>query len=112
MKIDPSAHSSTALTTGNGVQRAPQGENGASAPQADNAPASQTTSSQDAGNSVSLSPLAAQLRDMSTSTSSDIDVHQVAQIKQAIANGTLTIDTSKIADGLLATVRGLLSTKQ
>jgi negative regulator of flagellin synthesis FlgM len=112
VKIDPSANSSRALATGNGVQRSPQGETGAAAPQASGTSAAQTTSSADTTDGVSLSPLAAQLRGIGASSNGDIDVHQVAQIKQAIANGTLTIDPSKIAAGLLDTVRGLLSNKQ
>jgi len=58
--------------------------------------------------SVSLSGLSAQLRSLAASGEADIDVAHVESIKQAIADGTLTMDTNKIADGILATARDLL----
>jgi len=38
----------------------------------------------------------------------DIDLARVAEIRQAIADGKLAIDTSRIADGLIDSVRELL----
>ncbi|WP_353978889.1 flagellar biosynthesis anti-sigma factor FlgM [Salinicola endophyticus] len=38
----------------------------------------------------------------------DIDTARVTEIRQAIADGTLQLDTSKIADGLLQSVRDML----
>ena len=38
----------------------------------------------------------------------DIDVERVAAIRDAIAAGQFKIDTSRIADGLIATARDLL----
>jgi negative regulator of flagellin synthesis FlgM len=58
--------------------------------------------------SVSLSGLSAQLRSLAASGEADIDVAHVESIKQAIADGTLTMDANKIADGILATARELL----
>jgi negative regulator of flagellin synthesis FlgM len=58
--------------------------------------------------SVSLSGLSAQLRSLAASGEADIDVSHVESIKQAIADGTLTMDANKIADGILATARDLL----
>jgi len=58
--------------------------------------------------SVSLSGLSAQLRSLAASGEADIDVAHVESIKQAIADGTLTMDANKIADGILATARDLL----
>jgi negative regulator of flagellin synthesis FlgM len=40
--------------------------------------------------------------------SNDIDVERVAAIRDAIASGQFKIDTSRIADGLIATARDLL----
>lgn len=40
--------------------------------------------------------------------SNDINVERVAAIRAAIASGQLKIDTSRIADGLIASARDLL----
>lgn len=60
---------------------------------------------------LSMSPLASQIRDIGTratgAANGDIDVKKVEEIRQAIADGTLKMDSSKIADGLLATLREL-----
>jgi negative regulator of flagellin synthesis FlgM len=57
---------------------------------------------------VSLSALSSDLR---ATGSSDIDTAKVESIKAAIRDGSLQMDTSKIADGLIGTVRDLLQTK-
>lgn len=41
------------------------------------------------------------------SSADDIDMAKVNEIREAIVNGTLSIDTSRIADGLLASMRDL-----
>ncbi|AMR80509.1 flagellar biosynthesis anti-sigma factor FlgM [Cupriavidus nantongensis] len=60
---------------------------------------------------LSVSPLAAQVRDISARlaqpTDDDIDTAKVEEIRQAIAEGRMRIDPGKIADGLLATLREL-----
>jgi negative regulator of flagellin synthesis FlgM len=56
---------------------------------------------------VSLSPLASDLH----ANGSDIDTAKVDSIKAAIRDGSLSIDTSKIADGILSTARDLLQTR-
>ncbi|SIT42474.1 Anti-sigma-28 factor, FlgM [Paraburkholderia ribeironis] len=86
--------------------------------QSDAAPAASTTQSastttQTAGSgsgdaSVSLSGLSQHLRSLAASGSADIDTAHVAAIKQAITDGTLQIDSGKIADGVLQTARDLL----
>jgi negative regulator of flagellin synthesis FlgM len=86
--------------------------------QSDAGPAASTTQSasttaQTAGSgsgdaSVNLSGLSQHLRSLAASGSADIDTAHVASIKQAIADGTLQIDSSKIADGVLQTARDLL----
>ncbi|WJF90434.1 flagellar biosynthesis anti-sigma factor FlgM [Paraburkholderia bonniea] len=58
--------------------------------------------------SVHLSELSAQLRSLAASGAADIDTAHVAAIKQAIQDGTLQINPSKIADGVLETARALL----
>ncbi|MFL9959907.1 flagellar biosynthesis anti-sigma factor FlgM [Paraburkholderia sediminicola] len=61
--------------------------------------------------SVSLSGLSQHLRSLAASGSADIDTAHVASIKQAIKDGTLQMDSGKIADGVLQTARELLQTK-
>ena len=73
---------------------------------------SQTTTSGASGDaSVSLSGLSQHLRSLAASGSADIDTAHVESIKHAIKNGSLTIDSGKIADGVLNTARDLLQSK-
>ena len=107
MKIESSTNSSVSSPKG-GVQ---------SARQSDTAPAVNTGTAGAAGApagdaSVSLSGLSSQLRSLAASGAADIDVAQVESIKQAIKDGTLSIDTGKIADGILETARNLLQKPQ
>nr|WP_284509527.1 flagellar biosynthesis anti-sigma factor FlgM [Caballeronia sp. GAFFF3] len=57
---------------------------------------------------VSLSSVSSDLR---ASSGSDIDTAKVESIKAAIRDGSLKMDTSKIADGILSTARDLLQTR-
>jgi negative regulator of flagellin synthesis FlgM len=57
---------------------------------------------------VSLSSLSSSLRSLAASGAADIDVAHVQSIKDAISNGTLQIDTGKIADGVIQTARDLM----
>jgi negative regulator of flagellin synthesis FlgM len=77
-----------------------------SAQSAGTAPQTSTSGSGDA--SVSLSGLSQHLRSLAATGSADIDTAHVESIKKAIADGTLTMDPGKIADGILATARELL----
>nr|WP_248287634.1 MULTISPECIES: flagellar biosynthesis anti-sigma factor FlgM [Chromohalobacter] len=43
-----------------------------------------------------------------TDTSQDIDAARVDEIRQAISDGQLELDTGKIADGLIDSVRDML----
>ncbi len=61
--------------------------------------------------SVSLSGLSQHLRSLAASGSADIDTAHVESIKTALQNGSLQIDSSKIADGVLNTARDLLQSK-
>jgi negative regulator of flagellin synthesis FlgM len=60
---------------------------------------------------VNLSGLSSKLQTLASAGSSDIDTSHVESIKAAIRNGTLPIDSGKIADGVLATARDLLQKK-
>jgi negative regulator of flagellin synthesis FlgM len=73
--------------------------------------ASQTPTSGSGDASVSLSGLSQHLRSLAASGSADIDTAHVESIKAAIKDGSLTIDSSKIADGVLNTARELLQSK-
>jgi negative regulator of flagellin synthesis FlgM len=67
-----------------------------------------------AADSVTLSPLSAQLQTLEAKVSTDevFDAEKVDAIKTAIANGQFKVDSGKVADGLIATVKDLLSTKK
>ncbi|RZT29285.1 flagellar biosynthesis anti-sigma factor FlgM [Cupriavidus agavae] len=75
------------------------------------AAATGATSDTNALNGVRVSPLAAQVREIGTrllqDSDSDIDAAKVAEVRQAIAEGRIKIDPSKIADGLLASLHEL-----
>lgn len=45
------------------------------------------------------------------STNGDFDAARVAEIRESISAGSYQVNTAKIADGLLATVRDLLGKK-
>ena len=55
--------------------------------------------------------VANQARPVLPSTNSDFDAGRVAQIRESISAGRYQVDTAKIADGLLASVRDLLSNR-
>ena len=114
MKVD-STTSSGLQTLKDGLQRTQQGDasttgagtTGAGAGAA--APTSRSTSGGDAN--VSPSGLSGHLHGLASSGAADIDTAHVDSIKQAIQNGSLTIDSGKIADGVLETARNLLQNK-
>ncbi|NRO95477.1 flagellar biosynthesis anti-sigma factor FlgM [Paraburkholderia sp. NMBU_R16] len=108
MKIESSTNSSVSSPKG-GVQNARQGD---SSPAANAAGTAGAGASAGGDASVSLSGLSSQLRSLAASGAADIDVAQVESIKQAIKDGTLSIDTGKIADGILETARNLLQKPQ
>ncbi len=109
MKVDSTTNSSVS-TLKDGAQRAQQADVAPAASPSAGAPSApaQGASSSSGDANVSLSGLSSSLRSLAASGAADIDVGQVESIKQAIQNGTLTIDPSKIADGVLETARGLL----
>lgn len=71
--------------------------------------ASHTSSGAVAGSrtAVDLSPAARHLAALNDSDA-DVQIERVQQIRDALASGELKIDPSRIADGLLASVRDLL----
>ncbi len=64
--------------------------------------------------SVTLSPLSAQLKSLEkkVAASSVFDAEKVEAIKSAIANGQFKVDSEKVADGLINSVKDLLSTQK
>jgi len=122
VKIDPTITSTppSATPLSSGAQRSAQGEastQGANAPATAATTTASTASSSNASTSqnVSLSTLSTQLRALGSgfvNANGDIDTKRVSDIKDAISKGNLSIDASKIADGLIDTVRGLLQNPQ
>jgi negative regulator of flagellin synthesis FlgM len=113
VKVDPTTSSDLASLK-DAVSRSQQsGEtpSAAGATQGAASSAAAAASSASGDTSVSLSGLSQQLRSLAASGSADIDTAHVASIKQAIQNGTLQIDSGKIADGVLQTARDLLQNK-
>lgn len=70
-----------------------------------------SASSPAASSEVELSPLAARLQEISGNLANTpvVDAGRVSEIKQAIAEGRFKIDAGKIADGLIDSVRQMLS---
>ncbi|HLS41786.1 MAG TPA: flagellar biosynthesis anti-sigma factor FlgM [Paenalcaligenes sp.] len=68
---------------------------------------SPTSSRGDSASNVDLSTTARQLQQLQSSEH-DIDIERVQAVKDAIAAGKLRIDTSRIADSLIASARELL----
>ncbi|HQN64435.1 MAG TPA: flagellar biosynthesis anti-sigma factor FlgM [Methylophilus sp.] len=64
--------------------------------------------------SVTLSPLSAQLQSLEANVAAAevFDAGKVEAIKSAIANGQFKVDSGKVADGLISTVKDLLSTQK
>jgi len=101
VKIDSTSKPSPLAPTGTGAARASSGTAQSSGQAAD-------TGSTGGDTTVNLSGLSGQLRSVSASGDADIDTGLVQSIKDALNNGTLTIDANKIADGVLNTARELL----
>ncbi|WNC89892.1 flagellar biosynthesis anti-sigma factor FlgM [Paraburkholderia sp. FT54] len=112
MKVDSTTNSNLP-TLKDALSRSQQGEAASANSNAQSAgTASQTTTSSGSGDaSVSLSGLSQHLRSLAASGSADIDTAHVESIKQAIKDGSLKIDSGKIADGVLNTARELLQSK-
>jgi negative regulator of flagellin synthesis FlgM len=63
---------------------------------------------------VTLSPMSAQLQSLEAKIASDkaFDVEKVAAIKLAISSGQFKVSSEKVADGLIETVKDLLTIKK
>lgn len=94
MKIDPGPKP---------VTLPPTGENRPAQPQANKGSGTEQTA-------VTLSPLAAQLKQMETQLAAIpvVDRARVDSIKQAIASGQYTINTENIGDNLIESVKEML----
>jgi negative regulator of flagellin synthesis FlgM len=110
VKVDSSTNPNLTPLS-NGVQRGQQGEAAAAGATAARTPAP-SSSGGGAAADVSLSALAGHLQALGASSPADIDTAHVESIKQAIRDGSLKIDASKIADGVLETARSLLQGTQ
>ena len=102
VKIESNSNTTLAGLQDN-LQRASQGDAKGAASTVQQSGASPAQNS-----TVSLSSLSSDLR---ASNGSDIDTAKVESIKAAIRDGSLTMDPSKIADGILSTARDLLQTR-
>lgn len=110
MKVDSTTRNDSRALQ-DSVARTQQGESAgpASAGGATSGAPAQGASGGSGGDAnVSLSSLSSSLRSLAASGAADIDTAHVESIKDAIRNGTLQIDTGKIADGVLETARNLL----
>lgn len=98
MKIDKTSNTLPASSAADGSARA--------AGKGKPAPAQQKSGS----TSVSLGSTATQLHSMENSMANApvVDAAKVAEIKQAIAEGRFQVNTSVVADRLIATVRDLI----
>ena len=77
-------------------------------PQQNQAPTNTKPGNQTTGSSaVALSSAARHLQ-QAQATTKDINTDLVETLRSAIANGTMTIDTNRIVDNLLASTRELL----
>lgn len=63
---------------------------------------------------VALSSLSTRLQEIGAASSTEavVDLDRVNAIREAIAAGSFKIDTSRIADGLIDSVRQMLSTQK
>ncbi|SDD23130.1 flagellar biosynthesis anti-sigma factor FlgM [Paraburkholderia lycopersici] len=117
MKVDPSTRNDPrALQDGlarsqgdsTGAVGAANAGTAATSGAAGGAGAASTSGASQGDANVSLSSLSSTMRSLAASGAADIDVAHVQSIKDAIRNGTLQIDASKIADGVIQTARDLL----
>lgn len=106
MKINDSIKSVTGL----GVDKTSSGK--ASTTKANNAQASQVDTK--STESVTLSPMASQLKSLEekVAASNVFDAEKVDAIKSAIASGQFKVDSEKVADGLISSVKDFLSTQK
>ena len=97
-------------TTGLGVEKPATGKLGSSANK--NSQAAQVDGK--SAESVTLSPMAAQLKSLEdkVAASNVFYSEKVDAIKSAISKGQFKVDSEKVADGLISTVKDLLTTQK
>ena len=105
MKVDPSTRNQPRALQ-DGLARSQNDSTGAVS--ATNTGNAATSGASQGDASVSLSSLSSTMRSLAASGSADIDMAHVQSIKDAISNGTLQIDSGKIADGVIQTARDLV----
>jgi negative regulator of flagellin synthesis FlgM len=111
VKVDSTTSSSLSALK-DGLSRSQQSDAAPAAGATQGANTSAPAAGGSAGDaSVNLSGLSQHLRSLAASGSADIDMAHVESIKQAIKDGSLQIDSGKIADGVLQTARELLQSK-
>jgi negative regulator of flagellin synthesis FlgM len=86
------------------------GETGSRTPVARNT-GNKTSAAESSGTSVHLGSTSAQLRSIEGSIASAplVDVHKVAEIKQAISQGQFQVNAEVVADRLISTVKELIT---
>ncbi len=100
MKIDNPVKSAAGLPSGDGRARS-----------AKESPKTQGTTG--GGEKVEISSLSARMQQMEEVISNTpvVDSAKVDEIKQAISDGHFKVDTGKVADGLIESVRQMLNTQ-
>jgi len=73
------------------------------------APSAPATTSPSSGDSVASTSAPLQALQSTIAGTSTFDAQKVDSIRQAIANGQFSVDTSKVANELINSVRGLLA---
>ena len=76
--------------------------------------AEKTSTGTQSTENVTLSPLSAQLQSLESKVAATevFDSEKVDAIKSAIASGNFKVDSEKVADGLIETVKDLLNTRK
>jgi negative regulator of flagellin synthesis FlgM len=99
--------------TSNPLPAAKVGEAGSRASTARTAGA-KTSAAGNSETSVHLGSTTAQLRSLEDSVASTplVDVHKVAEIKQAISQGKFQVNAGVVADRLISTVQELIAASQ
>ncbi len=100
MKITDSIKNVSNLSVGGGS---------ASKSRAPSAPSAPATTSPSSGDSVASTSAPLQALQSTIAGTSTFDAQKVDSIRQAIANGQFSVDTSKVANELINSVRGLLA---
>ncbi|MDP2247772.1 MAG: flagellar biosynthesis anti-sigma factor FlgM [Nitrosomonadales bacterium] len=99
MKIDDALKVNPGLATGNTAAKSSE------------APKAEQGAGKDGGEKVTLSSRSSQLQSLETKTVAEeaYDAAKVEAIKAAIMDGQFKIDSGKVADGLINTVKDLLA---